>query len=847
MTLAPTATTINDADLQWLVEQAACLLEVPAHSISPDTPLFEVGLDSVTAIELAAGLKGRLGLEVPETLLYESPTPREALARLKSASPEEACDRRKDARLPSEIAPPAGTFRPGPPRHVLLTGVTGFLGGFTLAELVARTEARVTCIVRGGSRSRVLESASARGIADPGERLSVLHGDLEEPRIGLDPLLWSKLAEEVDSIVHLAADVDWVSPYSRLKASSAGGTLELLRLACDERAKAFHFCSSISVLYPRGGPESLAEDASPLDHVEQLDLGYAAAKAVAEELVQEAGRRGLPVTVTRPSLITGHSRTGEGNPGDFLSMLIKGCTQLGVAPELDWDVDVVPVDHVARVIADCVSLGQDARHTLHLLSPRPRPFREVILWHALYGHPLQLAPYDRWLKLLEAAPSSNALAPLLPFLRSRPGGEGDCTLPEQYEEQRRTRALAAESARWLESRKHHCAEPSTHQLECWTRGLERAGYLEGPATRSLRRGTDEREAQRRFVESHLGGSAPEVERLQGSSILAELGAWQFGEASGLSRWRSSRGSAVLKARQTDRELHAVFSKVFALAGEDLGQSWIEYGLEAGLLGAHHREPRLLGDDRLKEHTPGLIGVLAEEAEGRHWILMEDLKDLELLDSADRPGDWTEHHLTAAVEGLARIHAAHIGCVGALESEPWIGTPPTPARQQRLAPLWRALADHAAADFQDWAGIDVCAMVDGFLEAAPVDTPKTLIHGDFNPRNMGFRRTEKGLRLVAYDWELATLDLPQRDLVELLAFVGPDDPGRWTEAHRVALERAAGIRLDPECWMAGAEHARRSLLLTRLTAYQVIHRVRRQSYLPRTVQNLVRQLESLRVT
>ena len=847
MTLALPDLSANDTDLAWLVSRIADLLGVTAESVDPDAPLFELGLDSVTAVELTEELRQRFEVHVPDTLLYEHPSPRAALRRLTLGAATSDADPSSDATLPVEITPAASQGWAGPPRHVLMTGATGFLGAHALAELLQQTEARVTCLARGGDRARVLDALSSRGLEGTEDRIEVLRGDLEEPRLGLDPLTWARLSEEIDAVLHLAAKVDWVSPYERLRASNAEGTRELLRLACEHRPKAFHFCSSISVLYARDGVDELNEGAEPLGHLAGLDLGYAKGKAVAEELVLEAGRRGLPVTIARPSLIAGDSTTGAGNPGDFLSALMKGCIQLGLAPDLDWNVDAVPVNHVAAALAARTALGSDGRETLHLVSPRPRPFREVVLWHSLYGHDLRLVPYDEWLARVEAAPSTNALTALLPFLRSRPGGEHACTLPQQHEEHRRTHVDSGASARWLEEHGHRCPEPTTGLLERWTQGLERSGYLDAPPTASTPlarpegQTASERAAQRAFVERFIGATHLGVERLEGSSILAELGAWRFGSASGLSRWRGANGPAVLKARQQDEELHGVLARVFAMASEELGACWRDHGLEAGLLGAHLRETALLSDPALAAHRPRHLGTHVDEARGRRWLLMEDLGDLELMDSAERPEDWTEGHLLAAVEGLASIHAAYLGRAEALKSERWIGAPPTQERLCRLAPLWRALASGASDDFGRWGSADLPQALDRLLQDGPSGTPRTLIHGDFNPRNVGFRRTAAGPSLVAYDWELATLDVPQRDLVELLAFVGPEDPDRWVEAHRVALERAAGVRLDPEAWVRDAAHARRALLVTRLTAYHVIHRARRQRFLPRTVRNLARQM------
>jgi len=848
LTLALPHLGAGDSDLSWLVGRVADLLGVPVELVDPDAPLFELGLDSVTAVELTEELRQRFEVSVPDTLLYEHPSPRAAIGRLLGGTLTSGVDPRSDASLPAEITPAAGPALSGPPRHLLMTGATGFLGAHALAEVLERTSARVTCLIRGGDRARVLKALSSRGLEGAEDRIEVLGSDLEQPGLGLDAFTWARLSEEVDAVLHLAAKVDWVSPYAALRPSNAGGTRELLRLACEHRPKAFHFCSSISVLYARDGVGELDEGAEPLEQLDGLDLGYAAGKAVAEELVLEAGRRGLPITILRPSLIAGDSTTGAGNPGDFLSALMKGCIQLGLAPDLDWNVDAVPVDHVAAALADRAAMGVDERRALHLVSPRPRPFREVVLWHALYGHDLRLVPYDEWLSRVEAAPATNALKALLPFLRSRPGGEGACALPQQYEESRRTQVNSAASARWLEARGHRCPEPTTALLERWTVGLERAGYLAPPSTAAApvtplsQQVASERLAQRAFVERHIGATRPGVERLEGSSILAELGAWRFGAASGLSRWRGAGGSAVLKARQRDDELHGVLARVFAMASDELGASWREYGLEAGLLGAHLRETQLLADPRLAAHRPRHLGTHVDEARGRRWLLMEDLGDLELMDSAERPEDWTDAHLAAAVEGLASIHAAYLGRVAELEEQPWIGAPPTPDRLRRLAPLWRALAASAADDFHEWGGADLAGALDGLLGGSPSGTPSTLIHGDFNPRNVGFRRADAGPSLVAYDWELATVDVPQRDLVELLAFVGPEDPERWIEAHRVALQRATGVALDADAWALDTARARQALLVTRLTAYHVIHRARRQRFLPRTVRNLVRQME-----
>jgi aminoglycoside phosphotransferase (APT) family kinase protein len=163
----------------------------------------------------------------------------------------------------------------------------------------------------------------------------------------------------------------------------------------------------------------------------------------------------------------------------------------------------------------------------------------------------------------------------------------------------------------------------------------------------------------------------------------------------------------------------------------------------------------------------------------------------------------------------------------------------------MADLWSALADHAAAAFSSWTGGDIATIhrnlvrtVDRWWPALE-RSPRTLIHHDFNPRNICLRGTGGAARLCAYDWELATLGAPQRDLAELLCFVLPSDVGAdhvrtWIERHRRALARESGSCIDADQWHTGFRAALYDVLINRLATYALIHRVRCQRFLPRVV-------------
>jgi fatty acid CoA ligase FadD9 len=75
----------------------------------------------------------------------------------------------------------------------------------------------------------------------------VLAGDIGEPGFGLDESTWNRLARTVDLIVHPAALVNHVLPYSQLFGPNVVGTAEVIRLALTSRMKPVTYVSTVSV------------------------------------------------------------------------------------------------------------------------------------------------------------------------------------------------------------------------------------------------------------------------------------------------------------------------------------------------------------------------------------------------------------------------------------------------------------------------------------------------------------------------------------------------------------------------------------------------------------------------
>lgn len=151
-----------------------------------------------------------------------------------------------------------------------------------------------------------------------------------------------------------------------------------------------------------------------------LGTGYGQSKWVGEYIVREAGRRGLSGCIIRPGYIFGDSKTGGSlplplnpryhancpkvtNTDDFLIRLLKGCAQLGQSPDIHNTINMVPVDHVARVIVSCAFNPPATPLGVAHVTGRPRlRFNEFLGALDTFGFDVSRVDYIPWKIALES-------------------------------------------------------------------------------------------------------------------------------------------------------------------------------------------------------------------------------------------------------------------------------------------------------------------------------------------------------------------------------------------------------------------------------------------------------------
>lgn len=294
---------------------------------------------------------------------------------------------------------------------ILLTGATGFVGRHLAALLRRRHRGRILALVRGG-RHEVAEARLERALADADEALGeegrasaaieVVLGDLAAPSLGLDERTWTRLAAEVDVIIHGGAQVHLARGFDALRPANLDGAAAILRLARAGRPRLLHHLSTLSVFVAASPTVAIPSEEDALDGTERVFGGYAQSKWAAEVAIREGARGRVPAVIHRLGLVTGDQRRGRGPEGDQLGLFLRGLVELGAAPagHEALRIDVTPVCFAARALAALILEGPPARAeaptTYHLASPEGASAAALIAALGRAGAAIEIVDRQRW-------------------------------------------------------------------------------------------------------------------------------------------------------------------------------------------------------------------------------------------------------------------------------------------------------------------------------------------------------------------------------------------------------------------------------------------------------------------
>lgn len=241
--------------------------------------------------------------------------------------------------------------------RVLVTGASGFVGGYVCSELSARGHDATALVRRPGS--------APNGVAE-------VRGDL-----GSDdgPALADAVADAApECVIHLAAEIASQRSAERIRAVNVEGTRRLLAACRAAGAPRFVFASTVVTGDAHG---ALLDEQIPLP----VQTAYGRSKQEGERLVRESG---LASAIVRPSHVYG---AGGWYVEEFVARLrLPG--RFAVVGRGDNLWDVVRVEDVATALCDAAERAP-AGALYHVADDTPIAFRDFI---ALTARALGVGP-----------------------------------------------------------------------------------------------------------------------------------------------------------------------------------------------------------------------------------------------------------------------------------------------------------------------------------------------------------------------------------------------------------------------------------------------------------------------
>ena len=277
-------------------------------------------------------------------------------------------------------------------RHIFLTGVTGFVGGWLTRELLERGHPIIALVNIRHDQCPEKRLAklfqdwfyTPEEFAEFGEQLTVVGGDLAAPRLGItDEIL--KALPPISSIIHCAGLVQfdqYLLP--DLLEINVEGTRQVLALADECKVREFHHVSTAYVAGRRMG--RILE--SDLDSRAGFYNPYEETKFQAEKMVRAwRAHDGSRAIVHRPGIVVGDSRTGYtthyhgfyGLPR-VMEICIERFGDMGMIrfPAMpEKKVNLVPINYVVQAMRAIYEAHSHFGKTFHLTNPNPPTLMEL--------------------------------------------------------------------------------------------------------------------------------------------------------------------------------------------------------------------------------------------------------------------------------------------------------------------------------------------------------------------------------------------------------------------------------------------------------------------------------------
>jgi len=298
-----------------------------------------------------------------------------------------------------------------------ITGFPGFIAN-RLLERLARKECGFILLVQPTLAARAAEEIvrlsqlSGRSV----DEFRTVEGDISEPGLGLTPADLAVVRQQTTRVFHLAAVYDLAVARDLALRVNVGGTRNVVALARSlPHLRQFHH---VSTCYVAGKREGVILE-TELRHDAGYRNFYEESKYLAE-LEVESAKQDLPVTIHRPAVVCGDSKTGETGKYDGVYYLIHYLLRWPSVLSLinignhKVSLNLVPVDFVVDAMAALALDDRAVGKTLQLADPSPLTTNQLFnaIAKSIDERHSRITAPTRWVRFFLMLPPSPAITGL---------------------------------------------------------------------------------------------------------------------------------------------------------------------------------------------------------------------------------------------------------------------------------------------------------------------------------------------------------------------------------------------------------------------------------------------------
>ena len=265
-----------------------------------------------------------------------------------------------------------------------------------------------------------------------------------------------------------------------------------------------------------------------------------------------------------------------------------------------------------------------------------------------------------------------------------------------------------------------------------------------------------------------------------------------------------------------------------------------------LTGIHIRE---LAFNKMREPViqklrPRVFGTESSAENGTYEIFMECFEGGSFLNAMADNSKWSSSAIHAALAGIAQLHGRYLEDFSHVEKQGIVNRYALENNADSVVAR-KVMLEYCLKNSLGFLSGGMKALLLKMLEDLAATSrklaasPLTLCHYDFNPRNL-FLKSKKGrFELCLYDWEVATVHVPQRDVCEFVASVIPqnstiDSHLECIEFYRKSLNGASNLSFTRQAFMEIYILACVDFALSKIIRLGIVNGVTPLSWFPRYV-------------